>query len=270
MAPGRRCVLEVVHLAQSEHEGEHAVLVVEQDVADLAAGHAAERQRRPGGEAERVDGRDGVGAEGHDVGVVAHLDALFHQLMDDAAAVHVAREEHEDVALLQLAHDRHRRLVAAGGADDGGEAGHAAVHQLDAPGAQLDVVDGPVRVASGAAAVAVGMVARAREAQAGDALRLLAADEAYGFDGFGGKESGGAAVQSLAQVREPQAVAGRLAEQPAGLGERLLQLPQVVHLHPGETQDHRQVVGGIRERDRLVGTKFGDGRFAASARPRSR
>jgi RecA-family ATPase len=32
-------------------------------------------------------------------------------------------------------------------ADDGGKAGHAAVHQLDAPGAQLDVVDRAVQVA---------------------------------------------------------------------------------------------------------------------------
>ena len=71
-------VLQVVHLAEGQHEGKDAVLVVEQDdPARLAALQAAEGQGRPCREAERVDGRDGVEAEGHDVGVVAQLDALF-------------------------------------------------------------------------------------------------------------------------------------------------------------------------------------------------
>ena len=139
-------VLQVVDLAQGQHEGEHAVLVVEQDLARLAAVHAAEGEGRAGGEAQGVDGRDGVGAERHDVGVVAHLDALFDQLVDDAAAVDVAGEEDQDAAALQLAHDLDGHLVALGAADDGAEPGHAAVDQLDAPGAQLDVVDGAVEL----------------------------------------------------------------------------------------------------------------------------
>ena len=48
--------------------------------------------------------------------------------------------------LLQLAHDLDRDLVALGRADDGRKAGHTAIDQLDAPGAQLDVVDGAVQV----------------------------------------------------------------------------------------------------------------------------
>ena len=66
--------------------------------------------------------------------------------MDDAAAVDVAREEDEDAAALQLAHDLDGDLVALGAADDGAEARHAAVDQLDAPGAQLDVVDRAVQL----------------------------------------------------------------------------------------------------------------------------
>ena len=107
------------------------------------------------GKAEGVDGADRVGAEGHDVGVVAHLDPFLLQLVDDAAAVDVAAEEGEDVALLQLAHDLDGHGVGLGAADDGGEAGHAAVDQLDAPRAQLDVVDGAVEVAVVAVAVAI-------------------------------------------------------------------------------------------------------------------
>ena len=62
-ARGRR-VLQVVDLAQGEHEGEDALPVVEQDVLRLAALHAAEGQGRAGGEAHRVDGREGVGPNG--------------------------------------------------------------------------------------------------------------------------------------------------------------------------------------------------------------
>ncbi len=108
---------------------------------------AAKGQRRPGGESHRVDGGDGVLAKGHDVGVVSHLHALLLQLVDNGATVGVATEEDEDVALLQLAHDRDGGLVGAGRADEGGKARHAAIDQLDTPRAQLDVVDGAVQVA---------------------------------------------------------------------------------------------------------------------------
>ena len=114
--------------------------------ARLAGLHAAEGERRAGGEAERVDGGDRVEAERHREGVVAELDALFLKLVDDAAPVDVAAEEDEDAAALQLADDLDGHLVALGAADDGAEPGHAAVDQLDAPGAQLDVVDGAVEL----------------------------------------------------------------------------------------------------------------------------
>ena len=68
-----------------------------------------------------------------------HVD--FLELVDDAAAVDIAAEEDQDVAPLQLAHDLDRHLVAFGAADDRGETGHTPVDQLDAPGAQLDVVE---------------------------------------------------------------------------------------------------------------------------------
>jgi len=96
----RRRVLEIVHLAQRQHKGEDAILVVEQDVTRLAALHAAEGQGRAHGEAQGVDGADRVRAEGHGVGVVAQLYPLFDQLVDDAPPVDIAGEEAEDVATL--------------------------------------------------------------------------------------------------------------------------------------------------------------------------
>ena len=111
---GRGGVLQVVHLAQGQGEGKDAVLVVEQDVAGLAALHAAEGQGRTGGKAHGIDGGDGVQAEGHDVGIVAHLHALFHELVDHATAIDVAAEEDQDVAHLELADDLDGGLVAPG------------------------------------------------------------------------------------------------------------------------------------------------------------
>ncbi len=131
-AGGRR-VLQVVDLAEGEHEGKHAILVVEHDLARVAGLHAAEGERRAGGEAQGVDGGDRVEAEGHGEGVVAELDALLHELVDDAAAVDVAGEEDEDAAALQLAHDLHGDIVAPGAADDRAEARACARRRAGCP-----------------------------------------------------------------------------------------------------------------------------------------
>ena len=207
---GRCGVLEVVDLAEGQHEGEHAVLVVEHDPARLAGVHAAEGERRAGGEAQGVDRRDGVETERHREGVVAELDALLDELMDDAAAVDVAREEDEDAAALQLAHDLHGDLVALGAADDGAEARHAAVDQLDAPGAQLDVVD---------RAVQLHLVAVQHEVAGVEALLVLASAElhdlgldatreAYAFDDLLGEQRGDPRIERLAEVGEPHRLGG--------------------------------------------------------------
>ena len=118
----------------------------------LPALQAAEGQRAAYGKAEGVDGTDRVRAKGHDIGVIAHLDPFLLQLVDNAAAVDIAAEEGENVAALQFAYDLDGHGVGLGTAHDGGKARHAAVDQLDAPRAQLDVVDGAVEMA----VVAVG------------------------------------------------------------------------------------------------------------------
>ncbi len=252
-------VLEVVDLAQREHEGEHAVLVVEHDLARVAGVHAAERERRAGGEPERVDRRDGVHSERHGEGVVAELDALFLQLVDDAAPVDVAAEEDQDAAALQLAHDLDRDLVALGAADDGAEPGHAAVHELDAPGPQLDVVDRAVELhlvavhaevgAGEALAVSAGMVEL-------DDLRLGAASEAHALHRLLGEQGGDAAVQGLTEVRQPHLVPGDRMQQALRLLDHLREVAELLYLLTGERVDHRQVVGGVGERDRSVGTEL--------------
>ena len=229
----------------------------------LPAVHAAEGQRRAGGEAEGVHGRDGVHAERHREGVVAELDALFLQLVDDAPPVDVAAEEDQDAAALKLADDLDRDLVALGAPDDGAEPGHAPVHELDAPGAQLDVVDRAVQlhlvavhaeVAAGeASAVGAGVVEL-------DDLRLGAAGEAHALHRLFGEERGDAAVERLAEVRQPHLVAGDRVQQALGPLDDRRQVAELLDLLAGEGVDHRQVVGGVGEGDRGVGTELGQRR----------
>ena len=253
-------VLQVVDLAQRQHEGEHPVLVVEQDVARLAALEAAEGERRAGGKAERIDGADGVGAEGHGVGVVAQLHALFHELVDDAAAVDVAGQEAQDVAPLQLPHDLHGHFVGLGAADDGGKAGHAAIDELDAPRAQLDVVDGAVQVAVAVFLnLGAGEGGAARQREAGQPLGLLAAGEAHGLEALFGEESGHARVERLAQIGHPAPVGRDGMEQRLRGAQHRLQVAQLLHRLPGHAEHEGQVVGGIRKGDGGFGAFFGQG-----------
>ena len=89
------------------------------------------------------------------------------QLVDDAAPVDVAGEETEDVTALEFAHDFDGDFVGRGRADDGGKAGHTAIDKLNAPGTQLNIVDGTVEIAARAVAVApIRAVVGAGEARA--------------------------------------------------------------------------------------------------------
>ncbi len=86
-------VLLVVDLAEREHEGEDAALVVEQDLAGLleaARLEPAEGHRGAAGEAEGVDERRGVRAVGDEERLPAHLDAAAVELRGHRLAVRVA------------------------------------------------------------------------------------------------------------------------------------------------------------------------------------
>ena len=190
-------VLQVVHLAQSQGKGKATELVVEEHSTRLTTFHAPKGQGCTGGEASGIDSGDGIGAEGHDVGIVAHFHTLFHQLMDDAPSVDIAGEEDEDVTLLQFADDLHRCLVGAGCADDRRKARHASINKLDTPTAQLDVVYGASDTGAG-------------ELQARDAFWLLTTGEADSLDSLFSEKGGYAAVQSFPQIGQPR--------MPLGLG----------------------------------------------------
>lgn len=221
----------------------------------LAAFQAAEGQRRAHGEAQGINGAERVGAEGDSVGVVPQLNP-FLELVDDAAAVDVAGQESQDVAALQLADDLDGHCIRFGRADDGGEARHAAVHQLDAPRAQLDVVDRSVQMpVQGAITGAVVRAGESRAAGQGEPrqdFRLLPVDEAHGLDALGSQQGGHAGVQRLAQVRRPVFLRRQWVQQRAGVLEHRLKLAEGFDRQPGHAEDGRQVVGGVGEGHRRI------------------
>ena len=182
--------------------------------------------------------------------------------MDDGAAVDVAAEEDQNVALLQLAHDLDRDLVALGAADDGRKAGHAAVHELDAPSPKLDVVNRAVQPACAVAVTIAAHIGAGEAAAPGvvaaDRPWLLAVNEADGLDDLGGQQRRHARVQRLAQVGRPAVRRRHRVQQILGMFQHRRQLTQLGDLPAGHAQDRRQVVGSIRESHRRLGPALGE------------
>ena len=178
--------------------------------------------------------------------------------MDDAAPVHVAAQEREDVAALKLAHDLHRDLVGFGRADDGREAGHTPVHQLDAPRPELDIIDRAVQVAVQSvvrpAVIRAGEGRAARQLETGQRLWLEAVHITDRFDRLGSQQGRHAAVQRFAQVGGPVAGRGDRVQQAACVFQHRPELAQRLHFPAGHAQDQRQIVGGVGEGDRGIRT----------------
>ncbi len=111
IAPAAAAYFSGVDLAEGQHEGEDAVLVVAQVGREIAGLDAAEGQRGAVGEAQGVDQRRDVPAEGHQPGLPAELHAFFGQLLGELLAVRAAAHEDVEVLLLQLPGDLHGDLV---------------------------------------------------------------------------------------------------------------------------------------------------------------
>ncbi|OPZ34934.1 MAG: hypothetical protein BWY96_02964 [Spirochaetes bacterium ADurb.BinA120] len=128
-----------VHLAQGEHEGEDAVLVVAQVGLEIARPHSAEGERRAVCEAEGVDERRYILPEGNKPRLPSKLHALLGELLGELPAICPARHEHIEVLLLKLAGNFYRRFVGGRGACYRRKSGRGAVHKLDAALAHYNV-----------------------------------------------------------------------------------------------------------------------------------
>jgi hypothetical protein len=235
---GRHRVLLRVDLAEREHEGEDAVLVVPEVRFVVPGPDAAEGERHPAGEAEGVHQRGDVAAEGDQPRLPAQLHALLGQLLGELPAVAAPGQEDVEVLLLQLARDPHRDLVGRRSAGDRGEAGRGSVDELDAAFAKNDVRGGP-------------------QPEVSDGVgtdQVLAR-----LDDLAGEERRHAGVERGAEVGEPGPVRRPLREQSPGAFQDSPAVAQCLHLLLGQRVDDRQEVGGVPEADRCALAHRSDG-----------
>ncbi len=222
-----RGVFQIVQLPEGQAEGKHPVLAVHETLPGLPLSQASEGQRRAHRPVKRVDRAHRVPAVGHDVRLPTHLDVLGNELVDDAGAVRARAGEDEDAPLLQLPDDLDRRLGVRSRPEDRGEARHAAIHELDPQGPHDGVSEEPVAVLLGFGPVEI----------------------AQGHDHFLGEQRGDPRVQGMAEVREPDRVAGHLVEEALCVLEDGLHVPDLLHLLPQERIDHGKEVRGLGELD---------------------
>ena len=223
--------------------------------ARLACLDAAEGHGGPDGEIERVDGADRVPAVGDDVSVPPHLDFFLGELVDDAPAVRGGTGKHHDAPLLEVADHLDRGFVVRGCAEDRRKPGHPAVDELDAPGAELHIINRAVEITVPIAVLGVGAgEAGAGRVKAGHLLRFLTVDEAHRLDDFRGQQGCHAAVQRLAQIGGPALGGGDGVQQVFGVRQNRLEFAQLGDFAARHTQDNGQIIGRIRK---------GDGRFGA-------
>ncbi len=119
--------------------------------------------------------------------------------MDDAASINVAGEEGQDVAALQFANDLDRHLIRFRATDDRRETRHTAVHQLDAPRAKLNIIDGTIQmtiqvIPIACAGIRAGEGGAAGKFESGHGFRLKPVHKANCFNGLRRKEGGHARV----------------------------------------------------------------------------
>jgi len=141
------------------------------------------------------------------------------QLVNDGATVGIAAEKDQNVAFLQLSHDGDGGRVGAGRADDGGKSRHAAIHQLDAPRTQLDIVNGAVQVTAVLELCVTGV---AEQLETGVGLRLRPIHKADALNGLRRQEGRLSAVERFPQVGNPQVLVRHRMQELFGVRQRKL------------------------------------------------
>ena len=195
-ARGGRVFL-VRHFAKRHDEGEDAVLVVVQIALVVARLDVAEAQCGAVGEAQSVDGRRDLLAEGHQAGFPARLHAGLVQLLGERNSVGVAGDKHVQVLLLQLAGNADGVFLGWSGAYHRGEAGSRAVDELDAALADDDV---------------------GGRSEPNPVDRIRSDQILAGFDDLEGKQRRHSCVQRVPQVGQPDFLGRNGRQQPVAFG----------------------------------------------------
>ena len=132
----------VGHIAEGHDKGVGPVLVVDEVLSEVARLYAAEGHGHAAGKADGEDRLVDVRAEGDEPRRPADLDARLDELLGKPLPAVLSAHEDVEVLFLQLEGDLRRRLRIGRRADDGRKAGRGAVHELDAPLSEDQVVRG--------------------------------------------------------------------------------------------------------------------------------
>ena len=218
--PGGRGVFVGRHLAERKDKGEDAVFIVAKVCGKVARLHAAERQRRAVGEAQRINQRRHVPAERHQPRFPAQLHALFGKLFGKLLAVCAPGHENVKIFFLELAGDWHGDLIGGGRAGDGRKSRRCAVHELNAALPHDHVIGG---------------------AQP-DAVNRVGPDEIFaGLDDFAREKRRHPGVKRVAQIWQPDILGRPLRQQFLGAyAARGGNRPSVLHFFAGKGINHRE------------------------------
>ena len=224
--PGGGGVFLIVHFTQRQHEGEHAALVVEQDLAgflEAARLEAAEGERGAASEAEGVhDGRR-IRPVRNQERLPVHLHAAPVELRGHGFARAIGAHEDQQVALLQVARQLLGSLVIGQRAHAGRESGHAAIHQLDALLAQDAIGGGTQPVIE----------------FEWDAVQRLER-----LNGLLRHQRGRARIESAAQIGKPKLFGGFGGKPRAGGADGFFQVAEFLHSLSGQSEDDGQSISG--------------------------
>ncbi len=224
--PGGSGVFLVVHLAQRQDEGEHAALVVEQDLAgflEAARLEPAKGERGAASEAQGMhDGRR-IRPVGDQERFPVHLHSAPVELPGHGFAAAVGPHENQQVALLQVARQSLGGLAIGQRAHAGCESGHAAIHQLDALLAQDAIGRRPQPIIE---------------------RQWNAAQRFEGLHGLLRHQGGRAGIQGAPQIGQPKPLGGFGGKPRAGGDESFFQVPESLHPLSRQRQDHGQGIGG--------------------------
>ena len=229
--------------AEGHGESEDPVLVVHQDLAEIARLHTAEAHGGAGGEPDGKDRGARVRAERNQPGAPADLYARFPELIREAGPFVSGGHEYIKVLLLQLEGDVGRDFLRRSGAEDGGKARCGAVHELHAPLPEDDVV---CSAQPGMALVRIfGRQVEVRILDVADRLFTLL-----------GEEGGHARIQARSQVGKMDLFLGHRRNQVLAFVENDLHVLELLDRKPGDSVDDRKVVAGVREGHFLVSTEL--------------
>ncbi len=95
-----------------------------------------------------------------------------------------------------------------------------------------------------------------RQMEARQSLRLRAVDETHRLNAFFGEQRCHAGVKRLAQIRSPTTIRWDGMQKILGASQHRFKVAKFLHRLPGHTKNERQVVSGVRKRDRSLGSFF--------------